>query len=536
MVCAWYNKLIICVKILHIYELHILISKSLNHMSNFWKSSVISGNKTTITKRMGVFQRMSFTYKKELIIELCFVLFCFVIFSVQVFRTVIPLNMLHGDVFGRSYMALEISHDGIIHNILGSFTGFYPYQWLAWLPLPFYLQAVVMRINGDPIGAGRIISIVATYITLFFMFKIIRISVHSLFIRIMAYCLLFFSHMVQFWAQQGISEPLFSALFIGSVYYLLKLATNQKKLYIVMFSLLFNLCSLVRYESWDIIPFLIVHLFYIFGFKNVKRVILTSFSLFVSPVIWCLVNYSIKNNPLFFIHEEIDYALTHGTIQNQRSTFHVLVSGINAQIPYIFLILGILMCANIILFFKRKIKIVNSQIVVFTITAILLGSLTMKIYNRLISYQSLFLYLIIVLVMLSLAELTDNIYRRSPLLAVIIIGYLTFYIMYQNTTTFPVNYFFGDIRPQAEKILQQHEGKLFVFTYASEKDTLILTSKINNYCAYRCMTTNVQLSDNYYLSTLINQKYVFIANAKENISLPGSKLIYKDDIYSISAK
>lgn len=383
---------------------------------------------------------------------------------------------LHIDTYLRSYQAVKVYQKGIITTIIDMIAGKLPPFWVAWLPLPFFLQALGLYVFPDPLQVAKLFSFVSS-LSLFIVYTSLCTKILSS--RINTWLALVFfatSYMIGFWSTQGITEPFFTVLLLGGTYFLLE---SKGKYSYVLSSVFINLASFTRYESWSLIPAFIVYAV-ITNRKRKTGTILYSLSLFLAPLLWMWLNFRMTGDLLFFYHEVLrDSGIDRG-LTGDWHVVPILINHILSLVPFG---LVILLSSLLIFSWGKRMKLL---FVLVNFCVLYLG-LIVKIYGGNIGFMPLYLYPSVVLIFPLIAEILGSLIKKKKMLLSVIGIYILLYIYSQTYYPFSRFYPIAPKVKEAGSLLATYNGRVFLFDKDIEEEPLVIASKINQYCLHDCI-------------------------------------------------
>jgi len=259
----------------------------------------------------------------------------------------------------------NIYGDGLYHLIgarrlidgnYNSFAERYAQIGTPWLPLPHI--GMLPFIWNDYLWrsglAGGLVSYISFVIASVILFKLAllfyRDERQPLFWASLVAFIFIFNLGLLYMQSTPMTEPLFIAVLVSSVYFLQKWALGQQRCTLAASGFLMALASLTRYEAWAILPFaglVVLLLSHKRGAGRIYDGLIWSGLAALGPLYWLWHNYFIFNNPLEFYNgpysAKVIYlsggyrAITHGDLSE---SFKVVFAAARLCAGYVIWILA----------------------------------------------------------------------------------------------------------------------------------------------------------------------------------------------------
>lgn len=201
-----------------------------------------------------------------------------------------------------------IVHLNIARETLDSLTPGVAQLITLWLPLPHILMQLF--IWNDFLWhtgmAGSFVSMIAYVITVLFIFKTAKMVTNSYLAGTVGAAIVGANPNLLYLQTTPMTESLALATIAAYLYYLIKWSKSGFFIDLVLTGVCGLLASLTRYESWFLVSFGTLVIFYVSyqrkKFAHIAQVLLYAAVVFVGIVLWILAHFILFGNPLFFFN------------------------------------------------------------------------------------------------------------------------------------------------------------------------------------------------------------------------------------------
>ncbi|MDH5533146.1 MAG: glycosyltransferase family 39 protein [Candidatus Pacebacteria bacterium] len=257
--------------------------------------------------------------KKNWIISI-FILFLSTLFIFSLLEITNPM-IGEGDAYSRAIISKRLFDKGQLFNLGITNT---------WLPLHFSLLNILSSFNLNIFTSQRIVTSIFSILSIYSLYLYSKEVFKDQKVAILSGVIFGLLPLRIILSTQTLSETTFLFFFILAMLFLIKRHTTKNLLF---FMILFNLSAAIRFESWLIIPLIILYLILNNKInKNIKFLYFLSLLLF--PITWIINNF--KDNGTLFYFFNNKYNIAQRTTINEFYNLNLSIKAWEGQLLQLF--------------------------------------------------------------------------------------------------------------------------------------------------------------------------------------------------------